>query len=139
MIGRYWRAGLLSAAACGLVVLCGCEEGERRYAVSGTLKIDDQPIDDATIVFTPIGAGLSGAAVVKEGAFTCSPQGGPSKGRFHVRISPNEAELEEVQEDADAMAPTRKPKVPPRFQQVGNLEVEITGEEDQVLDLDLKS
>lgn len=124
---------------CGiLAILVGCDAGERRYAVSGTLTLDGDPVDNVTIIFTPVGEGLSGAAEVFEGEFSCGEVGGPSKGMHNVRISPNEAEMEEVQEDASELKTPRKPKVPLKYQRLGGLQVEITGEERQVLTLGLE-
>ncbi|HBE68043.1 MAG TPA: hypothetical protein DDW52_07820 [Planctomycetaceae bacterium] len=126
-------------AVCGLVVVfTGCDAGVQRHAVSGTLTIDGEPVDDVTIVFTPVGEGLSGAAEVFEGEFACGEVGGPSKGMHNIRISPNEAEMEEVEEDLGELKAPRKPKVPLKYQRLGGLQVEITGEEGQVLNLQLE-
>ncbi|GAB5405565.1 MAG: hypothetical protein Aurels2KO_37960 [Aureliella sp.] len=127
-----------AALVAALLTVAGCNQQERRYAVSGTVSLEGKPIDDVTIVFTPEGEGLSGAAEVTDGKFACSEKSGPTAGIFNVRISPNEAEMEEVEEDLSALATPRKPRVPLKYQRLGGLQVEITGEESQVLDIELE-
>lgn len=127
-----------ASLAVAVLVLAGCSQQEQRYAVSGTVTVDGKPLDDVTIIFTPDGKGLSGAAEVMNGKFVCSTKGGPSVGTFNVRLSPNEAEMEEVEEDISELATPRRPRVPLKYQRLGGLQVEITGADDQMLDLKLK-
>lgn len=120
-----------------MLTCLGCREKTRRYAVSGTVSIAGKPLDDATIIFTPDGPGLAGAAEVRNGQFACTAKGGPSAGLFNVRLSPNQAEMEEVEMDISELATPRRPRVPLKYQRLGGLQVEITGEADQALELKL--
>lgn len=119
--------------------VAGCSDAQPRYAVSGSVSLDGKPLEDVTIIFTPEGPGLSGAAEVIDGHFVCSEKSGPSSGTFDVRISPNEAEMEAVEQDLNELRTPRRPRVPLKYQKLGGLQVEITGEDDQVLQLELES
>lgn len=115
----------------------GCREPEQRHAISGTVSIGGQPLDEVMIIFTPVGPGLSGAAQVHQGKFECSAKAGPTAGTFNVRLSPSQAELAEVEENINELATRRRTRVPMKYQKLGGLQVEITGEDNQILELKL--
>ena len=64
----------LAVAFCGMIVLCGCRE-KSRYPlapVSGTVKLDGQPLADAFVNFQPKGGLGSTGITDAEGKYTLS-------------------------------------------------------------------
>lgn len=129
---------LVASALAGLLV-CGCvDNNPQRQAVSGTVTLDGKPVDRATIIFTPVGDGLSAAAVIVDGKFSLSEEDGPTVGQFDVRVNPMDAELDQVEADPSVLADAnRKPSVPKVYQTHGKLKATITNQPDQVLEYPL--
>ncbi len=122
------------------IALSGCVESlQQRCAIKGTVKINGQPINDATLILTPIGEGLAAAATIQDGSFELSADVGPSAGDFNVRINPNEAEVEGFAPSKHPHNANARPRIPRLFQRNGSLIVQVTGERDQTLDFDLSS
>ncbi|HLW68380.1 MAG TPA: carboxypeptidase-like regulatory domain-containing protein [Gemmataceae bacterium] len=73
------------------VVAAGCSkpQGSGRLAVSGTVRINGQPIKDGAIVlFEPLESqDTGGNATVYNGAFTIPQQSGLKPGRYLVRVT----------------------------------------------------
>jgi predicted small lipoprotein YifL len=132
---------LTLSIAAGVVTLVGCgETGPERLPLSGTVTLDGQPVDDATIVLTPREQGKAAAALIVDGAFTFTPESGPTPGTHDVRINPNEAEFEEVSADASEIADSSPSKgIPPAYQQNGTLTAEVSGDPAQTLSFELSS
>lgn len=129
-------AGLISLA----VVLCtvvGCtDKSPQRMAVSGTVTLDSKPVDNSTIIFTPIGPGLAAAAVIENGKFAMSEEDGPSVGEFHVRINPMEAEIDQVN-PTELLRANRRPLIPKVYQREGKLRATISAKPNPKLEFRL--
>ncbi|MDX1929793.1 MAG: hypothetical protein SFV81_24920 [Pirellulaceae bacterium] len=122
------------------IALCGCGKTEpQRYAIKGTVKLNGQPINNATLILTPTGEGLAAAATIQHGSFELPAEVGPSAGSFSVRINPNEAEVEEVSIHRQPPKVNVRPRIPTIYQREGTLHAVVTGESNQSLDFDLKS
>ncbi len=129
----------LCAASVLIVLLAsaGCiDDSRRRVAVSGTVTLDGEPVNDATIIFTPSGKGLAAAATIVDGKFQLTGVDGPTIGSHGVRINPNEAEMEEADPASLAQA-KRRPQIPKVYQRAGELTAILTGEPQQQLTFEL--
>ena len=124
---------MLATVGCGGL-------GPQRYAIHGTVLLDGQPVKNATIVFTPVGPGLSAAASIVDGKFALSTLDGPTAGNFDVRINPHELELEDIEAAPEMLAKAnRKPSIPKIYQQNGKLTAAILDQPEQVLQFNLSS
>ncbi len=138
MIANQVTCGLLLGLL--LVSLCGCRDsGPRRHPVHGTVTLDGQPVDNATIIMTPKGGGLAAAAMIHNGSFALSADVGPSAGEFGVRINPHEAEMEAIADRVHPLKADSRPRIPKAYQRAGTLNAKITGEADQLLVFELSS
>jgi hypothetical protein len=133
-----WTSISLAVSTLGF---CGCSDAEhRRCAIIGQVTLDGQPVQDATIIFTPKGEGLAAAASIVDGSFLMTEQNGPTRGDFGVRINPQAAELAEVEGHAAPLAPKNgRPKIPQVYQRDGKLTATITGQADQSLRFELST
>ncbi len=132
------RAGLLGLAIL-LSVIAGCsDESPQRIAVTGTVTLDAKPLNNATVILTPIGPGLAAAAVIENGKFAMTEENGPTIGEFHVRINPMEAEIEAVNPAAPVRG-NQRPQVPRVYQRDGKLRASISADPNQQLELKLFS
>lgn len=128
----------------GCVVLCvamiaGCgDSGPERLPLSGTVRLDGEPVDDATIVLNPKTQGPAAVALITGGEFQFSKLDGPAVGSYDVRISPNEAEMQEVAVDPEVLK-TQSGGIPTAYQRGGILTVEISGDLEQRIELELDS
>ncbi len=137
---RVTNWSLMIAVGVVALMLSGCSEsGPRRYPIKGTVKLNGQPVNNATVILTPVGEGLAAAATIRDGAFELPAAVGPSAGEYKVRINPNEAEIEEVAESAHPPKANARPRIPKMYQQDGALNTKITGEPGQSLEFTLTS
>src|SRR5690606_22495769 len=102
------------------------------------VTLDGEPVNDATIIFTPQGSGLAAAASIVNGQFEMTAKDGPTAGQFNVRINPNEAEMAEVapSELADSV---KRPRIPIVYQRDGKLLANIQAESTEPLSFQLSS
>ena len=120
------------------VFISGCgDTGPQRFAIKGTVKLDGRPVNNATLILTPTGAGLAAAATIRDGAFELPAEVGPSSGDFTVRINPQEAEIEETAESPHPPKANARPRIPKIYQRDGALNAKITGEPNQTLAFEL--
>ncbi len=103
------------------VFIAGCGGGSGTVPVSGIVRLDGQPLQDASISFVPEGGGkhatgttdMSGKFVLS----TVDPRDGAMPGTYKVVIAPN-TRVDESQDNmsadeamaADAAAAAKKPK-----------------------------
>ena len=124
-----------------MMATVGCGDlGPQRYAIHGTVLLDGQPVKKATIVFTPVGPGLSAAANIVDGTFALSRMEGPTAGNFDVRINPHDLEVEGIEATPEMLAKaSRKPSIPKIYQQNGKLTAAILDQPEQGLQFNLSS
>ncbi len=133
---------LLKAICCLVLisVVSGCgDAGPERFPVKGTVLLDGKPLDRATIIMIPKGPGFSVAAEIRAGAFELPVEFGPTAGEFHVRINPNEMQVEEVADSSQLPQATSRPRIPKFYQREGALDAKINGEPNQELVFQLTS
>src|SRR5688572_116279 len=87
---------------CLAVVLlpgCGGSDGPERYAVSGSVTLDGQPLDSGSILFGPEGdGGNGGGATITNGEYSIPADSGLVAGKYRVRIT-SAGGATEVQEE----------------------------------------
>ena len=86
---RFFTTSLLALIALAAV---GCEQGPRRFNVSGSITYDGQPLPAGVIWFDPDytqgnNDGLQGYAYIKAGKYdSAETESGPTGGKYIVRI-----------------------------------------------------
>lgn len=122
---------IIAAPGCG-------DTGSQRRAISGSVTLDGQPVNNATLILTPQGPGLSAAAQIVDGQFALSADVGPTQGDFSVRINPAEVEFHPTTSARKTDGKSRQ-QIPQRYQRPGELSVKITDDPAQTLELKLSS
>lgn len=73
-----------------LLLLCGCGgSGLKLYPVSGTVKVDTEPVEGLIVAFAPAEGGVSGAGTtdaVGKYTITCAQGRGLPAGNYNVSI-----------------------------------------------------
>ena len=109
----------------------GCVRGDNRgrRPISGTVSLDDAPIDEGMIQFEPAPGEQSGTAVgslIRRGRFAISKADGPLPGIYRVRVYAS-SDVQAPSEDGES--PTApQPMVdliPMRYNKESRLEVEV--------------
>lgn len=138
-------SGTWLVAGLGIAMMgcSGCSDpGPKRFPISGTVTLDGQPLDRATLILTPQGHGRAAAACIDAGKFELTSIDGPTQGTFHIRINPLDPMSADLNEGPNAsLQDTRHGShlLPLRYQRDGLLQVTIDGQPHQQLDLRLSS
>ena len=107
---------------------CGGSDGPERYAVSGKVTLDGQPLDSGHIQFEPQGEpNISGGAVIKEGQYAIPEDQGLPVGKYRIRIFSAGGEAPPV-EEAPGEAPPMEERIPPEFNATSEKFVEVTAD-----------
>ena len=138
--------GFLGAWVSALSVLClfpslfvGCGgDSSGRQAVSGSITLKGQPLDEGTINFAakPPAEGFAGA-LIKDGKYNISAEQGLLPGVYEVRITAPEKGAEVLSDAPGEAGPPAKDRVPPQFNATTTLtfEVKTGGENEYNLDI----
>jgi hypothetical protein len=127
---------LLLASGCG-------RSGADRGAVKGMVKLDGKPVEQGSILFTPIeGAqGTVAGGEIKNGRYELSSKSGPAVGRNRVEIRAMRKTGKMVPKafaPPGEMVPEQVEAIPPRFNLNSELKVEIQSG-DNTADFDVSS
>lgn len=103
--------------------------------------IDSRPVDQASIVLTPVDQGLPAIGVLSNGSFEIPEDSGPTAGEFWVRINPDPALGESPSRNGapPPQASARKLGIPKKFQKNGTIKVTVTPGKEQNISLELTS
>lgn len=130
---RIWILLSLAIAA----FLHGCDNGPLVSSVKGTVKLDGNPLPNATVVFTPEKAGRSSLGRTNEAGeykMLFSPEkDGAIVGPMRVRIT-----VAEEFTDSKDRSRMRPEVVPAKYNEKSELVVEVEPK-DNVIDFDLQS
>lgn len=141
------RHATLSGAAC-LVLIVGCSSSNTgRMAVTGTIRLDGQPLAHGSIVLIPVRPtrGPSVAAKVKEGAFDLPPTDGPAPGTYRVEIrgdvlSQMPYDISDPREYLKHGPPRLPPDpIPSRYNSQSELEITVSADGGNAFVFDLTS
>jgi hypothetical protein len=123
--------GSFGLAITLLVLASGCGKGEgTQGAIAGEVKLDGGPLEDGSIIFTPIDGtqGKVAGGPIKNGRYQLSCQGGPTVGMNSVAIRgirrtgkparPSRNPLEQGTEEYEEA-------VAPRFNSASTLKFEV--------------
>jgi hypothetical protein len=97
LVGKRRQQAMRSTVRCGalwiiaLVAGCGTDEGPERAAVSGTVKVDGEPLAQGAITFQPTEGteGPSAGGAVTDGKFDIPRENGVVVGKNRVEITGN--------------------------------------------------
>jgi hypothetical protein len=138
------RIGIVLSLA---VVGCGGGAGDNlpRQAVSGSVTLNDKPLEQGSITFSPAEPGQQGAAsagaVIKSGSYSIARTGGPTPGKYRVSIV---SEAAGAAEELPGMPPKvtdlkKRALVPEKYNVKSSLTAEVTADGPNTFDFDLKS
>jgi hypothetical protein len=139
MIGRHdWRFTHTLVLATVLLAAAGCssQSGDElpREAVSGTVTLDDQPLADGLIQFTPAGGSVEGGtptgggSTIKGGSFYISRETGLVPGNYNVAINaaaPRGERTKPAQVGAGKAEELAKELIPAKYNAKTTLKTEI--------------
>ena len=114
-----FRSRLRWLCVCAVVAgLAGCAGGDKRHAVSGTVKWQGKPLNQGSINFLPEDPALGtiGGALIKDGQYSIPASQGLLPGRYKVTISsPDPKKALDPDADPGAPGPVYKDRVQPRY------------------------
>jgi hypothetical protein len=126
-----WLVVMLAATGCG-------KAGIATYPVSGTVALDGQPLDGATVMFVPKSGPPHGAVTDAAGAFSIVGKPGVPAGPCRIMVTkppagaaamsnPTPEDLQRISERATAPKPERSP-IPEKYgrTETSGLTAEVT-------------
>ncbi len=113
-----WNRCVCALALAAVVLLsagCGKTDSQGRLAVTGTVTFQGKPLDQGTILFTPLDpkAGAPAGATIKDGKFAIDAQKGLAPGKYRVGISSPEAGAKPAPEMPGESGPPAADRIPP--------------------------
>lgn len=139
------RCMLLVVPLLIAVGITGCGEAPpKRIAITGTVKLNGQPVEHGSISFIPVAdaPNLPAGGEIKAGEYTLTADAGPSSGKYRVEIRWSKPTGKKVAMGSPAppgtMVDEVKEAIPAKYNTQSTLEREITGDESTV-DFDLDS
>lgn len=139
------RLSLCSALAISICLVAGCG-GSDRFAVSGKVKLKDQPLETGIVLFEPLeGQDTGGNAVIEKGEFTMPREAGLKPGKYRVRITSGDGKT--AVNPVDPNEPPgpggggniiSKELVPPAWNTQSKQEVTVKAEGENTFNFDIK-
>lgn len=123
-----------------LLILGGCApDVGGRLAVSGTIKLKGQPIDEGTINFSarPGAEGGFAGAPIRDGRYEIPAAQGLTPGVYQVRISAPEPGVPVTETAPGQSGPPVKDRVPPQYNANTTLEFEVKAGAKNQFDFDV--
>lgn len=143
MISRCLFFGLLLSLVA--TIGCGSRDPLNRQAVSGTVALDGQPLDQGTIELVPIDAehGFVSGGLIINGEFRVPADKGLPPGNYTVRISSADVSAatgppQPAGADLADAEPARE-RIPARYNVQSELTAEVTSGGSNSFTFDLKS
>ncbi len=112
----------------------GDTTGDRRFAVSGKVTVDGQPMEHGLIRFLPEGKGIVSGGPITHGAYAIAEEKGPNAGKYRVEINWNKPTGRRVKDAyGDEIMDEYKEGLPAKYHaQVGIERAEVSAEADDV-------
>jgi hypothetical protein len=145
-VGYKWMVLLAFAAFAS--VGCGFVSSGGKYAVSGTILFDGQPLEAGTISFAPEQpGGHSSSAMFSGGHYSLKAEKGLMPGAYVVKIFAEASESAQVSPEdlmtgraRDSNRPqTPQQKIPPEYNTKSTQVITVTAEGPNQFDFDIKS
>jgi hypothetical protein len=137
-------ASCKSGLAIALILLSGCGGADPlgRQAISGTVTLNGQPVDNGAIAFEPLDLqkGVGSGANIVGGKYSIPQQQGLTPGKYLVRISSADRSQAEPVEEMPGEAPKMmaKERIPAHWNLKSEQQIEVTADGDHVYDFDIK-
>ena len=118
------------AALVCAAILSGCSDPYAgREAVSGSVTLEGQPLNDATILFDPVdGQDTASGAAVENGAYKVERAAGLKPGKYRVRITAGDGKTPTNEEEAGGPGGTNivsMDRIPPEYNEQTQQQVEV--------------
>jgi hypothetical protein len=124
-----------------LLVGCGNRNytGERRYAISGKVTVDGQPLEIGLISFLPQDQGRVSGSPIEAGVYDIPEDKGPTAGTYRVEIQWNKPTGRKVKDAwGEEIMDEYKEGLPARYHKSSELTAEVSPDQTK-FDFDLKS
>jgi hypothetical protein len=96
--------------ALGLLLLAGCNQSPDRYEVTGSVSLDDKPLDNGVIYFEPQdGQGTMDGATITNGQYHIPRDKGLLPGKYRVTIFGGDGSVSSGKAEPDVGKPTSTP------------------------------
>jgi hypothetical protein len=107
---------------CGL----GCNGGENYQPMTGSVTVDNKPLEKGVITFYPNGPGTTVGGEVVAGKFELAQEQGATPGKYRVEIVAYRATAKmEFDVDLNAKVPVEVKVLPARYNVKSELEAEV--------------
>lgn len=139
--------GVFWVVVWGMVVtapLAGCGSGDslHREAISGTVKLNGQPLKAGLIEFQPAtpGVATTGATGITDGSYSLRTADGLQPAKYEVRITSASPVVERKPGEmpGDNPAPVSKEVIPAKYNSATTLTAEVTSGGPNKFDFDLQ-
>ena len=130
----------LFATSIVCLLLAGCGDANPRRAVSGTVTLDDAPLEQGSILFSPLASGPSAGGEIQQGRYELAGDRGPAPGSYRVEISSwRSTGRVVVNEATGATEENLVSAIPPRYNTRSELEVIVKEDGENTFDFPLES
>ena len=132
-------AATLFSSCLALVMGCGGDNPLGRKAISGTVKLDGQPLASGAIELHPLEGGVQSGDLINSGSYSIPANSGPTVGKYRVVIydTYETPPLPPGHMPGDDIPPAPKPKVPPDWNTKSKQTIEVKKEGPFKFDFDI--
>lgn len=132
---------------CAAVAGCSrrAYEGDQRFAISGTVTVDGQPLDLGVIAFMPQGTGdnIKGRVAgspIRDGKYTIPEEKGPTAATYRIEIHWNKRTGKQIPNpmDPSEMTDELMEGLPDKYHKNSELTADVS-EKQTTFDFDLKT
>jgi hypothetical protein len=118
----------------------GCSDGPQRLPVSGTVRLDGQPLVSGSLLMTPLKSGPVAGCDIKDGRFEMPLERGPGPGEYRVEITAYRPTGKKIYDsDFNVSTETLEPIVPARYNTATELTATVSTETENKFKFDLES
>jgi hypothetical protein len=135
-----------TSAVCGLIAVLwcattiGCDQGPQRLTVSGSVRLDGNPLATGSLLMTPVMKGPVAGCDIKDGQFEMPQDRGPGPGEYRVEITAYRPTGKKVYDsDFNVSTETLVPIIPARYNTESELTATVTLDTENHFKFDLKS
>lgn len=123
------------------ILVTGCfDNGPRRQPVTGLVTMDGKPLQEGSILFTPLGDGSTAGCSITDGKYELTTENGPIAGRYSVAIKAwKQSGAAYVDEATGETESGLVSIIPKRYNDNTELAAEISAEGENKIDFELTS